>query len=122
MLGRCRNDGIYPQRVSAGSGVPDSRKDGPQNGICRKTIENFYTICKEFSLSSAVLALSYALSLPGATSLVLGSETPEQVTQNVKLLEQIVTLIPEQIALLQKTFRETEDRILNPGLWFNAYK
>lgn len=97
-------------------------KMDPRMEFARKTIENFYTICKEFSLSSAVLELSYALSLPGATSLVLGSETPEQVTQNVKLLEQIVTLTPEQIALLQKTFRETEDRILNPGLWFNVYK
>ena len=100
--------------------TPD--KMDPRMEFARKTIENFYAICKEFNLSPAVLALSYALSLPGATSLVLGSETPEQVTQNVELLDQTVTLTPEQMALLQKTFRDTEDRILNPGLWFNAYK
>lgn len=93
----------------------------PRMEFARKTLENFYAICKEFGLSPAVLALSYALSLPGATSLVLGSETPEQVSQNVALLEETVTLSSEQMALLQKTFRDTEERILNPGKWFNAY-
>ena len=93
----------------------------PRMEFARKTLEDFHGICREFELSPAVLALSYALSLPGATSLVLGSETPEQVSQNVSLLDQTVTLTPEQMALLQKTFRDTEERILNPGKWFNAY-
>ena len=97
-------------------------KMDPRMEFARKTIENYYGICKEFGLSPAVLALSYALSLPGATSLVLGSETAQQVSQNVELLDQTVTLTDEQMALLQKTFRDTEDRILNPALWFNAYK
>ena len=92
----------------------------PRMEFARTTLENFYGICNEFGLTPAVLALSYALSLPGATSLVLGSETAQQVSQNIALLEETVSLTKEQMALLQKTFRDTEERILNPGKWFNA--
>lgn len=92
----------------------------PRMDFARPTLEKFRNLCKEFGLSPAVLALSYALSLPGATSLVLGSETAAQVSQNISLLEETVTLTPEQMALLRENFRDTDECVLNPNKWYNA--
>lgn len=97
---------------------PDSIPE--RMAFCRDTLVKFRNLCKKYQLSPAVLALSYALSLPGVTSLVLGSETVEQVQQNARLLKEAVTLSPEQMAEIRENFLDTELRILNPSMWPNA--
>ena len=97
---------------------PDSIPE--RMAFCRDTLVKFRHLCKKYQLSPAVLALSYALSLPGVTSLVLGSETVEQVRQNARLLKEAVTLSPEQMAEIRENFLDTELRILNPSMWPNA--
>ena len=97
---------------------PDSIPE--RMAFCRDTLIKFRNLCKKYQLSPAVLALSYALSLPGVTSLVLGSETVEQVQQNARLLKEAVTLSPEQMAEIRENFLDTELRILNPSMWPNA--
>ena len=97
---------------------PDSIPE--RMAFCRDTLVKFRNLCKKYQLSPAVLALSYALSLPGVTSLVLGSETVEQVRQNARLLKEAVTLSPEQMAEIRENFLDTELRILNPSMWPNA--
>ena len=97
---------------------PDSIPE--RMAFCRDTLVKFRNLCKKYQLSPAVLALSYALSLPGVTSLVLGSETVEQVRQNARLLKETVTLSPEQMAEIRENFLDTELRILNPSMWPNA--
>ena len=72
---------------------------------------------KPENLAPATLALSYALSLPGVTSLVLGSEKAEQVKQNLALMEQAVDLSAEQMAEIRELFLDTPEQVLNPGLW-----
>lgn len=89
----------------------------PHMAFARETLEKFRFLCEQYNLSPAALALSYALSLPGVTSLVLGSEKPEQVTQNVALMEQAVNLTPEQMAQIRTLFLDTPERVLNPALW-----
>ena len=88
--------------------------------FCKDTLVKFRTLCQKYQLSPAVLALSYALSLPGVTSLVLGSETVAQVQQNAQLLSQAVTLTPAQMAEIRENFLNTDFQILNPGLWPKA--
>lgn len=88
--------------------------------FCKETLQKFRTLCKKFDLSPASLALSYALSLPGVTSLVLGSETVEQVRQNADLLTRAVTLSPAQMAEIRENFVDTDPHILNPGTWPKA--
>ena len=85
--------------------------------FCKETLVKFRTLCDKYQLSPAVLALSYVLSLPGVTSLVLGSETVEQVQQNAQLLNATVTLSPAQMAEIRENFLNTDIKVLNPGLW-----
>ena len=88
--------------------------------FCKDTLVKFRNLCEKYRLSPAILALSYALSLPGVTSLVLGSETVEQVRQNAQLLNEAVSLTPEQMAEIRENFLDTDIRILNPSMWPNA--
>lgn len=85
--------------------------------FCKETLVKFRALCDKYQLSPAILALSYALSLPGVTSLVLGSETVEQVRQNAQLLKETVTLSPAQMAEIRENFLNTDIKVLNPGLW-----
>lgn len=85
--------------------------------FCKDTLVKFRNLCTKYNLSPAALALSYALSLPGVTSLVLGSETVAQVEDNVRLLRQTVELTPEQMAEIRANFLNTDPHILNPGTW-----
>lgn len=88
--------------------------------FCKETLTKFRTLCHKYQLSPATLALSYALSLPGVTSLVLGSETVEQVRQNAQLLSHTVTLTPDQMSEIRENFLHTDPHILNPGTWPKA--
>ena len=92
----------------------------PHMEFARPTLEKFWGLCKKYDLAPATLALSYALSLPGVTSLVLGSEKAEQVQQNVALMEQAVDLSAEQMAEIRDLFLDTPEQVLNPGLWPKA--
>lgn len=85
--------------------------------FCKETLVNFRALCDKYQLSPTVLALSYALTLPGVTSLVLGSETVEQVQQNARLLNETVALSPAQMAEIRENFLNTDIKVLNPGLW-----
>lgn len=92
----------------------------PHMEFARPTLEKFRFLCNQYQLSPAALALSYALSLPGVTSLVLGSEKAEQVRQNLALMEQAVDLSAEQMAQIRELFLDTPEQVLNPGLWPKA--
>lgn len=85
--------------------------------FARDTLVKFRQLCSKYRLSPAALALSYAFSLPGVTSLVLGSEKVSQVQENVALMDQIVQLTPEQLAEIRTSFMDTPFRVLNPSLW-----
>jgi aryl-alcohol dehydrogenase-like predicted oxidoreductase len=85
--------------------------------FCKETLVKFRALCDKYQLSPAVLALSYVLSLPGVTSLVLGSEAVEQVQQNARLLNETVALSPAQMAEIRENFLNTDIKVLNPGLW-----
>jgi len=89
----------------------------PRMEFCRETLEKFRRLCKKYEMNPAELALAYAFSIPGVTSLVLGSETVEQVEQNVELVEKVPVLTGEQMEEIRQNFRHTDQRILNPGLW-----
>ena len=92
----------------------------PHMEFVRPTLEKFQFLCKKYDLAPATLALSYALSLPGVTSLVLGSEKAEQVQQNLALMEQAVDLNAEQMAEIRELFLDTPEQVLNPALWPKA--
>lgn len=90
--------------------------------FARDTLVKFRMLCDKYALAPAELALSFVLSLPGVTSLVLGSETTEQVQQNVELFGRTPRLNKSQLEEIHALFQETPDRLLNPSEWFNAQK
>lgn len=98
----------------------DPDKLDPRMEFCRETLAKFRKLCEKYQMSPAALALSYALSLPGVTSLVLGSETVEQVEQNVALVERVPELSKQQMEEIRQNFLDTDSRVLNPNTWYNA--
>lgn len=98
----------------------DPAKLPPEMEFCRETLEKFRMLCDKYSMTPAQLAISFALSVPGVLSLVLGCEKVEQVQQNAQLLDSCVTLTEEQMQEIKALFKDTEDHVLNPGTWANA--
>jgi len=94
---------------------PDHLAPGME--FARDTLVKFRALCAKYNMSPAALAMAYAVSLPGVTSLVLGSEKVEQVEQNVQLLEQAAELTAEQMAEIRENFIDTPNRVLNPSTW-----
>ena len=86
------------------------------------TLEKFRFLCRKYELTPAALAMSFVLSMPGVTSLVLGSEKAEQVRQNLALVDQAVKLSDEQLAEIRSLFLDTPDKVLLPHMWPNACK
>lgn len=89
----------------------------PHMEFARETLVKFGALCRKYELMPAQLALAFALSLPGVTSLVLGSEKVEQVQQNVELLHSVPHLTEEQLREIHDTFCDTPARVLNPSEW-----
>lgn len=91
----------------------------PRMSFCVPYLEKYLQLCREFELSPAVLALSFVLSIPGVTTVVLGCDTARQVQDNCSLFDQTVQLTPHQLYLLQDAFRDIDPRVINPGVWYN---
>ena len=92
----------------------------PRMNFAYDTLVKFRALCDKYQMSPAVLALSFALSVPGITSLVLGSEKVEQVEQNVALLDQVQILSAEQMAEIHDNFVDTPEIVLSPFMWYNG--
>lgn len=91
----------------------------PRMDFCKPVVAKYRQICEEFGISPAVLALSFIFSVPGVTTAVLGCRNIRQVESNCELIDQVVQLTPEQMAVLHDAFKDTEERVTNPGMWFN---
>jgi L-glyceraldehyde 3-phosphate reductase len=59
-------------------------------------------VARQLGTESAPLAIAFALLNPLVASVLFGSTTPEQVSQNVKAAELAATLDPEAIAKLRR--------------------
>lgn len=91
----------------------------PRMDFCVPCLKKYLALCEEFGLSPAILALSFALSAPGVSSVVLGCQTIEQLENNCELIDQTVALSPEQMERLHAAFHGIDPRVINPGCWFN---
>ena len=91
----------------------------PRMDFCVQPLTRYLELCKEFQLSPAVLALSFALSVPGVTNTVLGCDNVQQLEANCELFNQTVKLTQEQWNLLRDAFVNIDPRVINPGVWYN---
>lgn len=92
----------------------------PQMQFAAPVLRKFRSFCEAYRLEPATLAMSFVLSLPGVSSLVLGCEKKEQVEANAALIGNTVKLTEEQIAEIREAFENIDDHITNPGTWYNA--
>lgn len=93
----------------------------PRMDFALPCLEKYVGFCKKFGLSAPALAVSFVLSLPGITSVVLGCQTVEQVEENCALLESTRKLTEEEMEELHEAFRDIDKRVINPRLWFNHF-
>ena len=91
----------------------------PRMDFCKPYLETYHQLCQEFQLSPGALALSFPLSIPGITTVVLGCRNITQVEKNCALIDQVVQLTDEQMKKLHEAFANTDPRVTNPGVWFN---
>ncbi len=85
--------------------------------FCAPWLQKYQTLCQEFSLSPAVLALSFVLSVPGITAAVLGCDNIAQLEENARLFEQTVALTQEQLLALRQAFLQIDPRVVDPRIW-----
>lgn len=92
----------------------------PEMAWCRPVLSQFRTLCQEFGMRPEELAVSFLLTLPQISGLVLGCETVEQVEANANLVNSARKLTAGQMAEIERAFLNTDPRVLNPSCWRNA--
>ena len=85
--------------------------------FCKPYLEKYLQLCDEFEMSPAVLAMSYVLSVPGVTTVVLGCQTPEQVKSNCHMIDEVKELTQEQMGKLHDAFANIDPRVIDPREW-----
>ena len=93
----------------------------PRMDFCVPYIEKFYAFCDEFKLSPSVLAMSFALSVTGAASLVLGCQTTEQLNNNCEMIDAVRILTNEEMQKIHDAFADIDPRVTDPRCWFNSF-
>ncbi len=78
-------------------------------------LERLEDFSRETGFSQKQLALGYVRSVYPAQKVVLGCETLQQVTDNLKLWS--TELPAEIIAALRGEFKNIDEKIINPSLW-----
>ena len=89
----------------------------PKMAFCSETIQKWEKICKRFDMSPGSLSLSFALSLPAVTSLVIGCRNEQQIKKTFTLYDEVRTLTEDEMNELRLEFSDTDERIITPSLW-----
>lgn len=85
--------------------------------FCRPVLTRFRTLCEMFGLKPEELAVSFLLTLPQVTGLVLGCDTIAQVEANAALIDRATTLTANQMEIIRAAFEKIDPRVLNPSCW-----
>ena len=93
----------------------------PRMDFCAPYLEKFLKLCEELQMSPGVLALSFALSVPGVTSLVLGCQRLEQLRENCEMIESARILSEEEMEKIREAFVHIDPRVIDPRQWFNRF-
>lgn len=73
-------------------------------------------LARQAGMSVAEAAFSYVRHREGVGSLVVGADTPDQLRENIRLLD--IPLLPTDIfAAIENEFGQIPEHIIIPGLW-----
>ena len=95
--------------------LPDNLK------IAEKPLKKLLQISKEYNIKINNMAFLFVRDIPEITSIVVGSETLEQLSMNLGLLEEN-PLDGDLRKKLLNEFQNLPQKIINPSLWYNKTK
>lgn len=82
----------------------------------KEPLQKLRRLADEVSIPIKELAVSYIRDLEGVTSLVMGAEKPEQVEENISLIN--CKPLPEKVRTkIIDTFKDVGEEVLSPWLW-----
>lgn len=84
--------------------------------LAKEPLEKLNKLAEEENRSIAEIALTFIRDLDGVTSLVLGSETPEQVKENISLVNAPGISEATRSRILE-IFSDIDERVLMPWTW-----
>ena len=84
-------------------------------------VEKVHNFAAELSMPVAELALSFIRDTYGVDSLVVGSETPEQVVQNVAMFN-TPKLSDDVLSRILNEFTDLDPFVISPWMWEERYK
>ncbi len=84
-------------------------------------VEKVHKFAKELGISVAELAMSFIRDTVGVDSLVVGSETPEQVSQNVAMFN-TPKLSETTLSAILDEFKDLDPFVISPWMWEERYK
>jgi aryl-alcohol dehydrogenase-like predicted oxidoreductase len=92
--------------------------DGLPVGLAdaRAPLIRLRALAHHVGMSVAEAAFSYVRHRKGVGSLVVGADTPEQLHENIRLLE-VPPLSDDIVAEIEYEFRQIPEHIIIPGLW-----
>ncbi len=93
----------------------------PRMDFCVPYVKKFHAFCDEFKLSPSVLAMSFALSVTGVASLVLGCQTTEQLNNNCEMIDTVRMLTNDELKKIHTAFANIDPRVIDPRQWFNSF-
>ena len=88
-----------------------------QMDFCVPWLRKFRALADEFNMEPAILALSFVLSLPAITTVVLGCQTPEQIESNCAMMDKVQKLTDEQMDKIHDAFKGIPIEVINPVYW-----
>jgi aryl-alcohol dehydrogenase-like predicted oxidoreductase len=97
--------------------IMDSESVPPNMQFAVEVLKKLEDFSQETGFSKQELALAYVRIAYPQTKVVLGVDTPEQISGNLKSWE--TTLPVGFVERVQEEFGYVEERILNPALWPN---
>ena len=84
--------------------------------LAKEPLKKLNKLAEEENRSIAEIALTFIRDLDGVTSLVLGSETPEQVKENISLVNAPGISEATRSRILE-IFSDIDERVLMPWTW-----
>lgn len=75
-----------------------------------------HTFAEHEGMSVPELAFSYIHHMPGIASIVFGAETPEQVKENIALL-QTPAISEKTLTGMAQVFSNVPDNVITPSMW-----
>ena len=89
----------------------------PRLSFAGETLEKYIALCRRVGMTQRELAMAFALSVPGITSVVMGCRNAAQVRGNIEVFQGAKRLDPERMDEIHALFGHTDARIVNPSLW-----